>query len=76
MNHFQERIESESFDIDAQKEIVAESERLDIKDKAVIVLCELLFKDPVKILSTIKSNRGFFMRVCFVYFHSKLYQLE
>lgn len=46
-----------------QKEIVTEAERLDIKDKAVIVLCELLFNDPQKIFTTIKNNRLFFARV-------------
>lgn len=45
-----------------QKEIVAEAERLDIRDKAVIVLCELLFNDPAKILMQIKNNRNLFIR--------------
>lgn len=46
-----------------QKEIVTEAERLDVKDKAVIVVCELLFKDPLKVANVIKTNRNFFLRV-------------
>lgn len=50
-----------SFDTSLQKEIVAEAERLDIRDKAVIVLCELFF-DPNKIVQQIKNHRLLFLR--------------
>jgi hypothetical protein len=42
---------------------MAEAERLDIRDKAVIVLCELLFNDPLKIIQQIKTHRLLFLRV-------------
>lgn len=45
-----------------QKEIVAEAERLDVRDKAVIALCELLFDDPAKIVQQIKTHRLLFLR--------------
>jgi len=45
-----------------QKDIMAEAERLDIRDKAVIVLCELLFDDPSKIIQQIKTHRLLFLR--------------
>lgn len=63
-NHLQKRLEGDVVDASVQKEIVDESERLDVKDKAVLVLCELLFKDPLKIPNIIKANRIFFLRVC------------
>jgi translation initiation factor 5 len=49
-------------DVSLQKEIVTEAERLDVKDKAVIVLCELLFDEPSKILQQIKTHRLLFLR--------------
>jgi translation initiation factor 5 len=49
-------------DASLQKEILAEAERLDIRDKAVIVLCELLFDDPLKIIQQIKTHRLLFLR--------------
>ncbi|RWS07574.1 eukaryotic translation initiation factor 5-like protein [Dinothrombium tinctorium] len=51
---------SETFDITLQKEIVAEAERLDIRDKAVLVLCELLFDE--KMIQQIKDHRMLFLR--------------
>lgn len=60
----QKRLEAETIDVSVQKEIVSEAERLDVKDKAVIVLCELLFKDPLKVQNVIKANRNLFLRVC------------
>jgi len=48
------------FDVAAQKDIVAEAERLEIRDKAVIALCELLFDD--KMLNQIKQHRTLFLR--------------
>lgn len=44
----------------AAKEILGEAERLDIKDKAPLVLCELLFDE--NILSQIKTHRLLFLR--------------
>lgn len=43
-----------------QKSIKAEAERLDISDKAVIVLCEVLFKD--NIIEKTKLYRNLFLR--------------
>jgi len=48
------------FDVAAQKDIVGEAERLDIRDKAVVVLCELLFDD--KMVQQIKTHRLLFLR--------------
>ena len=45
------------------KEIVAEAERLDIKDKAVLALSEVLFDS--KMLSQIPKFRNLFLRVSF-----------
>ena len=45
------------------KEIVAEAERLDIKDKAVLALSEVLFDS--KMLSQIPKFRNLFLRVRF-----------
>ena len=45
------------------KEIVAEAERLDIKDKAVLALSEVLFDS--KMLSQIPNFRNLFLRVSF-----------
>jgi hypothetical protein len=42
---------------------MTEAERLDVRDKAVIVLCELLFDDPHKIIQQIKTHRLLFLRV-------------
>ena len=43
-----------------QKEVVKEAERLDIKDKCVLVLCELVFSE--NIMEEIKTNKILFMR--------------
>lgn len=57
------RLETDDvIDVAVQKEILAEADRVDVKDKAVIVLCELMFKDPLKIQNKIKANRNFFLR--------------
>lgn len=50
----------QSYDTALQKEIVAEAERLDVKDKAVIVLCQLLLGD--KTAQRIKVHRVLFLR--------------
>lgn len=47
-------------DFVAQKEIVAEAERLEVRDKAVIGLCEHLFNE--KIVQQIKMHRILFLR--------------
>jgi PREDICTED: similar to predicted protein len=49
-----------------QKSIVTEAERLDIKDRAVLALCELLFDE--KILQQIKTHRLLFLRVIIILF--------
>lgn len=43
-----------------QKELVGEAERLDMKDKAVLVLCELLLGE--NILQEVKTHRLLFLR--------------
>jgi translation initiation factor 5 len=50
-------------DAGVQSELVREAERLDIKDKATLVLCELLF-DDTSILAQIKANRLLLLRFC------------
>jgi len=50
----------QSYEIALQKEIVAEAERLDVRDKAVIVLCQLLLGD--KTVQRIKVHRVLFLR--------------
>ncbi|KAI7690174.1 Eukaryotic translation initiation factor 5 [Sarcoptes scabiei] len=56
------KISGDPIDVAGQKEIYAEAERLDIRDKAVIALCEILFRDPLKIPEQIKSYRTLFLR--------------
>jgi len=48
------------FDVNIQKDIVAEADRLDVRDKAVIALCELLFDE--KMVTQIKQQRLLFLR--------------
>lgn len=45
-----------------EKEIVLEAERLEIRDKAPLVLAELLY--DTTILAQIKQHRNLFCRVC------------
>lgn len=58
---FQEqKKKSSTFD---PKLVVNEAERLDVKDKAVLLLCRVLFdSDPSKITSLIKPNRPLLLR--------------
>lgn len=51
-----------AFDVNAQKEIVGEAERLEVKDKAVLVLCELIFNENM--IQQIKLYRNLFIRFC------------
>lgn len=51
----------EGFDTGVQKEIVAESERLDVKEKAALALCEALFNQ--NILIQLKQHRMLLIRV-------------
>ena len=46
------------------KEIVGEAERLEIKNKAPIVLCELLFNDKMIKDKQVKKNKILLMRFC------------
>lgn len=48
-----------------EKEIVFEAERLDIKDKAPLVLLELLF--DANMLQQIKQFKSLLRRVCLVF---------
>ena len=57
--------DKQTVDDAVQKQILSEAERLDIRDKAVIVICELLFKEPLKIQNKIKDNRKLFLRFTF-----------
>jgi len=50
------------FDLNTQKEILLEAERLELKDKAVLVLCELIFNE--NIIQQIKQHRTLFIRFC------------
>lgn len=60
----QKRLASmEKIDVTVQKDILAEAERLEIKDKGVLVLCEVLFKDSASVVKMIKLNRNLFFRV-------------
>ncbi len=47
-------------DKEVQKDIVKEAERLDIKDKSVLILSELLFSE--NIMEEIKTNKILFLR--------------
>jgi translation initiation factor 5 len=49
-----------TFDVAANKDIAGEADRLDVRDRAVLVLCELLFDD--KMMQQIKTHRGLFLR--------------
>lgn len=51
----------DGFDQNAQKEIAGEADRLEIKDKAVLALCEALFDENM--LAQIKQHRALFLRV-------------
>jgi len=46
----------------AQKEILSEAERLEVKNKAPIVLCELLFDDKMMKEKQITKNKNLFLR--------------
>lgn len=52
-----------TLDINDEKEIVTEAERLEVTNKAPIVLCELIF-DKNKILAQIKTNKRLMLRFC------------
>jgi len=47
-----------------QKEIVSEAERLEVKNKAPIVLCELLFDEKMIKDKQIKKNKALLLRFC------------
>lgn len=57
-----ENANNNGLDINQQKEIVVEAERLEVRDKAVLVLCELIFNE--NILQQIKTYRSLFLRFC------------
>jgi uncharacterized membrane protein len=50
-------------DVNVQKDLVKEAERLEIKDKATLVLTELLLTKD-NILADIKQYRMLFLRFC------------
>ena len=45
------------------KELVSEAERLDVKDKAVLVLAEVLLDNDKTIIQLMKKYRKHFLRV-------------
>lgn len=49
-------------DAESQKEIVKEAERLDIRDKSVLILSEIIFSE--NIMEEIKTNKILFLRFC------------
>lgn len=53
----------ETFAGGGDKEVVAEAERLEIKDKAPLILVEALF--DVKVLTQLKQHRNLLLRVSF-----------
>jgi len=57
-----ENANNNGLDANTQKEIVAKAEQLEVRDKAVLVLCELLFNENV--LQQIKTYRNLFVRFC------------
>ena len=52
---------AEAFDVATQKEIVAEAERLEVKEKAAMALCHILFDQ--NILTQLRTHRVLLMRV-------------
>ena len=57
-----------------QKEILSEAERLEVKNKAPIVLCELLFDDKMVKEKQIIVNKNLFLRYrFFLSFYRELY---
>lgn len=58
-NYVKTRKEGENFE-KADKEIFVEAERLEIVNKAPIVLCEVLFVDSV--IPELKKNKRLFLR--------------
>ena len=63
MNNFptdQNKINNKSL-LGADQEILVEAERLDVKDKAALVLVELLMDE--KVLAQIKQHRKLLLRV-------------
>jgi len=52
-----------TLEIADEKEILAEAERLEVANKAPMILCELIF-DKTKILAQIKANRRLLLRFC------------
>lgn len=63
LKYQKKKLESEngSFDATTQKEILTEAVRLEIRDKAVLALIEVLFDE--NILAQIKQHRNLFLRV-------------
>jgi len=57
------KLEKGNLDTQDEKEIVTEAERLEVTNKAPIVLCELIF-DKVKILDKIKTYKRLLLRFC------------
>lgn len=57
------QLKRETFAGGGDKEVVAEAERLEIKDKAPLILVEALF--DVKVLTQLKQHRNLLLRVSF-----------
>ena len=61
----QRKVAGEVIGAEREKEIVLEAERLEIRDKAPLVLAELLY--DTNIIAQIKQHRTLFCRVCISY---------
>ena len=59
--HWQLKKEADQLTGKMEKDVVTEAERLDVKDKAPLVLAELLFDE--NIMQQIKRSRTLFLRV-------------
>jgi len=57
----QRKVAGEVIGVEREKEIVLEAERLEIRDKAPLVLAELLY--DINIIAQIKQHRNLFCRV-------------
>jgi translation initiation factor 5 len=60
-----QKIQNGPLTAQVHKDIVGEAERLEIKNKAPIVLCELLFDAKMVKDKQIKKNKGLLIRFCF-----------
>jgi len=60
--YVREKLDKGALDVNDEKEILKEAERLEVTNKAPIVLCEVIFGQ--KILAQIKSHKRLLLRFC------------